>query len=203
MSFLDNTKTAGTALWIVGILMIISALLSIVCGFVDDDMKDHSVGYAIMGIGALICAFVYFGFGKSIRSGNLSDKFGIVTKFVYVVGLVTVITGIFTAISGVGFDDIATYIVSGIIIVILGLIVMWIYRKITDDSITTFDRVMWIILLVIFIILFILTVASIFTVSGSGLELAVNVINAICDFVIYLFMIAFLLNSDVKAKFGM
>ncbi len=203
MSFLDNTKTAGTALWIVGILMIISALLSIVCGFVDDDMKDHSVGYAIMGIGALICAFVYFGFGKSIRSGNLSDKFGIVTKFVYVVGLVTVITGIFTAISGVGFDDIATYIVSGIIIVILGLIVMWIYKKITDDSITTFDRVMWIILLVIFIILFILTVASIFTVSGSGLELAVNVINAICDFVIYLFMIAFLLNSDVKAKFGM
>ena len=203
MSFLDNTKTAGTALWIVGILMIISALLSIVCGFVDDDMKDHSVGYAIMGIGALICAFVYFGFGKSIRSGNLSDKFGIVTKFVYVVGLVTVITGIFTAISGVGFDDIATYIVSGIIIVILGLIVMWIYRKITDDSITTFDRVMWIILLVIFIILFILTVASIFAVSGSGLELAVNVINAICDFVIYLFMIAFLLNSDVKAKFGM
>lgn len=44
MSFLDNTKTAGTALWIVGILMIISALLTIICGVVDDEMNDHVIG---------------------------------------------------------------------------------------------------------------------------------------------------------------
>ncbi len=203
MSFLDNTKTAGTALWIVGILMIISALVSIVCGFVDEDMKDHSIGYAIAGIGSLICAFVYFGFGKGVRNGSISDKFDIVTKFVYIVGLVTIISGIFAAISAVGFDDKGAVIGGGIIFVIFGLIIMWIHGKITDASITTFDRVMWIILTVIFVLLFILSIVSIFSISESGLELIVNVISAICDFVIYLFMLAFMLNSDVKAKFGM
>ena len=85
MSFLDNTKTAGTALWIVGILMIISALLTIICGVVDDEMNDHVIGWVILGIGSLICALVYFAFGKSVKSGEVSDKFDIVTKFVYVV----------------------------------------------------------------------------------------------------------------------
>ena len=192
MSFLDNTKTAGTALWIVGILMIISALLTIICGVVDDEMNDHVIGWVILGIGSLICALVYFAFGKSVKSGEVSDKFDIVTKFVYVVGYTTIIGGVFAALCG--------YLVSGIISIVLGFVILWIHKKITDGNISTFDRIMWILLLVIFVICFI---SSFFGIGGSGLALAVNIIVAICDIVIYLFMIAFMLDNSVKAKFGM
>ena len=200
MSFLDNTKTAGTALWIVGILMIISALLTIICGVVDDEMNDHVIGWVILGIGSLICAMVYFAFGKSVKSGEVSDKFDIVTKFVYVVGYTTIIGGVFAALCGFGFDDIGGYLVSGIISIVLGFVILWIHKKITDGNISTFDRIMWILLLVIFVICFI---SSFFGIGGSGLALAVNIIVAICDIVIYLFMIAFMLDNSVKAKFGM
>ena len=200
MSFLDNTKTAGTALWIVGILMIISALLTIICGVVDDEMNDHVIGWVILGIGSLICALVYFAFGKSVKSGEVSDKFDIVTKFVYVVGYTTIIGGVFAALCGFGFDDIGGYLVSGIISIVLGFVILWIYKKITDGNVITFDRIMWILLLVIFVICFI---SSFFGIGGSGLALAVNIIVAICDIVIYLFMIAFMLDNSVKAKFGM
>lgn len=200
MSFLDNTKTAGMALWIVGILMIISALLTIICGVVDDEMNDHVIGWVILGIGSLICALVYFAFGKSVKSGEVSDKFDIVTKFVYVVGYTTIIGGVFAALCGFGFDDIGGYLVSGIISIVLGFVILWIHKKITDGNISTFDRIMWILLLVIFVICFI---SSFFGIGGSGLALAVNIIVAICDIVIYLFMIAFMLDNSVKAKFGM
>lgn len=200
MSFLDNTKTAGTALWIVGILMVISALLTIICGVVDDEMNDHVIGWVILGIGSLICALVYFAFGKSVKSGEVSDKFDIVTKFVYVVGYTTIIGGVFAALCGFGFDDIGGYLVSGIISIVLGFVILWIHKKITDGNISTFDRIMWILLLVIFVICFI---SSFFGIGGSGLALAVNIIVAICDIVIYLFMIAFMLDNSVKAKFGM
>ena len=200
MSFLDNTKTAGTALWIVGILMIISALLTIICGVVDDEMNDHVIGWVILGIGSLICALVYFAFGKSVKSGEVSDKFDIVTKFVYVVGYTTIIGGVFAALCGFGFDDIGGYLVSGIISIVLGFVILWIHKKITDGNISSFDRIMWILLLVIFVICFI---SSFFGIGGSGLALAVNIIVAICDIVIYLFMIAFMLDNSVKAKFGM
>ena len=200
MSFLDNTKTAGTALWIVGILMIISALLTIIGGVVDDEMNDHVIGWVILGIGSLICALVYYAFGKSVKSGEVSDKFDIVTKFVYVVGYTTIIGGVFAALCGFGFDDIGGYLVSGIISIVLGFVILWIHKKITDGNISTFDRIMWILLLVIFVICFI---SSFFGIGGSGLALAVNIIVAICDIVIYLFMIAFMLDNSVKAKFGM
>ena len=200
MSFLENTKTAGTALRIVGILMIISALLTIICGVVDDEMNDHVIGWVILGIGSLICALVYFAFGKSVKSGEVSDKFDIVTKFVYVVGYTTIIGGVFAALCGFGFDDIGGYLVSGIISIVLGFVILWIHKKITDGNISTFDRIMWILLLVIFVICFI---SSFFGIGGSGLALAVNIIVAICDIVIYLFMIAFMLDNSVKAKFGM
>ena len=200
MSFLDNTKTAGTALWIVGILMIISALLTIICGVVDDEMNDHVIGWVILGIGSLICALVYFAFGKSVKSGEVSDKFDIVTKFVYVVGYTTIIGGVFAALCGFGFDDIGGYLVSGIISIVLGFVILWVHKKITDGNISTFDRIMWILLLVIFVICFI---SSFFGIGGSGLALAVSIIAAICNIVIYLFMIAFMLDNSVKAKFGM
>ncbi len=40
MSFLDNPKSAGTALWIVGALEIILAIVTIVCFFVVKDIHD-------------------------------------------------------------------------------------------------------------------------------------------------------------------
>lgn len=205
MSFFDDTKNAGLALYIAAILSIIGAILLIVCAFVDDDMKEDDIGWAIQGVGDLICGFIMLGFGKMIKSGELSDKFDIVTRFVMVVAMVTIIGGIFTAISCIGFDDKGAVAGSGIISIIIGLIIYFIYTKITNDSVGTFDRIMWIILLVIFVIMIILNFLALFGAFGydGALAIVVALISAICGIIIYIFMTIFMLDGDVKAKFGM
>ncbi|MCH3978572.1 MAG: hypothetical protein LKJ94_02420 [Candidatus Methanomethylophilus sp.] len=218
MSFLDDTKTVGTAIWAIGILEIIAAIIVFVGAFVDDDMNDDVVGWAILGIGELICAIIYFAFGQQIRGGkqihnkiidklevtsgeDTSSKFGVLTQLVHVVGYTTVVLGIFYIIAAFGFDDIKGNVVTGVIDLILGIVILWVYSKITDSKITTFDKVMWVVLIVVFIICIIAALLSMF--GGDGLGLIISLIVGILNFIVYICMLVWMFDSDVKAKFGM
>lgn len=205
MSFFDDTKKVGLALWIVGVLMILTAVLNIFFGLTDADAKadDTRFGLVIVGIGSLICALIFFGYGKSVRSGQTADKFAIVTKLILVVAMITIVTGIFKAISGVGFHDIRTYAIEGAILIVLGLVVLFIYRTVAGGNAGTFGKIMWIALLVIFVLMFIGTAAVLIKLNGGTLKLIVGAVTGICNLVIYLYMTVYLLDRDVRAKFGM
>ncbi|KUE73115.1 hypothetical protein AUQ37_03795 [Candidatus Methanomethylophilus sp. 1R26] len=218
MSFLDDTKTVGTAIWAIGILEIIAAIILFVGAFVDDDMNDEVVGWVILGVGELICAIIYFAFGQQIRGGkqvhnkiidklevtsgeDTSSKFGVLTQLVHVVGYTTVVIGIFYIIGSFGFDDIGGSIVTGIIDLIIGIIILWVYKKITDGNVTTFDKVMWVVLIVVFIICIISALLSMF--GGDGVGLIISLIVGILNFIVYICMLVWMFDADVKAKFGM
>ncbi|MCQ2078620.1 MAG: hypothetical protein MJZ38_00970 [archaeon] len=186
MSFLDNPKNAGFAMWAVGIIQMVLAIVSIAYVFIDN--KD--ILLVVPGIGALIGGFIYFGFGNSVRTGAISEKWDILCVYVKTVGVVAIIAGIF----GLLPLDLA---VGGVVSIIIGLIILFIYKKMTDGNATTFDKIIWILLVLIFLIGIIGGLLSIISFTIDG------VLLGLCDVVIYAFMFLALFDSDVKAKMGM
>ena len=57
------------------------------------------------------------------------------------------------------------------------------------------DKILWIILLIIFVILFI---GSLLGIGGD----VVDIVKAICYAIVYLFMIIFMFDEDVRKKMG-
>ncbi len=203
MSFIDNQKTVGLAFTIIGVLMIIAALLSVVDAVtMDGELGDH-VGYFIAAIGSIIAAVLYFMYGNKVRTGVLSGKLNILGNYVNIVGVTTVIIGIFAAIGGI-MSDISFW--DSVVSIILGLIVIWAAKKILDGKETTIDKILWIILTVIFLILFIVMFLGIFGVilnGGEAIHLIINVLQCVCYAVIYLFMLCYMFDGEVKKGMGM
>ena len=185
MSLFNDSKNAGLALVVCAILLLLSAIVSIVDQFVGED-TDYSV--VVAAVGCIIGAFLYFGFGRSVMSGELSDKFDIVCRFVQVFGFVYIVEGIFYLWNNVG---------EGIVSIVIGLIALLIFKKITDGKATTFDKLVWIILLILFILTIIAGIALICKLD------VVDVVLGISYIFIGVFMTMSVLDNDVKAKFGM
>lgn len=200
MSFLDNQKIVGTAFFVIGILMVIAALLQLVDGFTLDGGIGEHAGNIIAAIGAIIAAVLYFLFGNKVRTGSISGKLNILGSYVSIVGVTSVIIGIFGAIgaimSSLSFWD-------NVIVIILGLIIMFIASKIGDGKTTTADKIIWIILVIVFFLLLLGTLASLFGLSGDGLTLILNIVVAICYAIVYLFMLCYMFDGEVKKGMGM
>ena len=193
MSFFDNTKIAGWGLFFIGILMIISAIVSIYNGAVKEG--DDRLALVVAGIGSLLAAFVYFGFGNKVRKGEISEKIAVLAQFVKTVGLATIISAFFAAIAGIWGVSISTW--TNVLILIIGIIIVWIGGKIDDGKATNFDKILWILLVVIFLIEFILNLAGAF--GGEWYSILTCILMAI----VYLYMLAFMFDGDVRKKMGM
>ena len=195
-----SAKNAGLAFMILAVVEAIVAVLMIVLSFMDiEDLKKYSTAYfIIVAVGALIAACLYFTFGKKVRDGEVSNKIDILAQYVKIVGIVTIVGGICGAIAeAVGLDDASFGAALGgaIISIILGLIIMFIASKINDGKQTTGDKIIWIILLVIFVLLIIAAVGEIITIIGAPV--------GICDLIIYVFMLTLLVDPEVKSEMNM
>ena len=195
-----SAKNAGLAFMILAVVEAIAAILMIVLSFMDiEDLKKYSTAYfIIVAVGALIAACLYFTFGKKVRNGEVSNKIDILAQYVKIVGIVTIVGGICTAVAeAVGLDDVSFGAALGgaVISIILGLIIMFIASKINDGKQTTGDKIIWIILLVIFVLLIIAAVGEIITIIGAPV--------GICDLIIYVFMLTLLVDPEVKSEMNM
>ena len=193
MSFFDNTKIAGWGLFFIGILMIISAILMIWDGATTEG--DDRLANVVVGIGALLAAFVYFGFGNKVRKGEITAKIDVLAQFVKTVGIATIVAAFFAAIAGIWGVSVSTW--TNVIILIIGIIIVWIGGKIDDGKATNFDKILWILLVVIFLIEFILNLAGAF--GGEWYSILTCILMA----VVYLYMLAFMFDGDVRKKMGM
>ena len=201
-SFFDNTKIVGIAFLVVGFMLLIDAVLGIILGFVDvsDDMKDGikewTLYCVIGGIGSCICATLYTIFAMKVYKGIFSEKIVILEKYVLIVGITTLIGGIFAGIAtAVGGGDMAVALTAVILSVLIGALIIWIATQINDDKKTLADKVIWIILMVAFVILLIIGVLSLFSLAG--------IVDGIAHIIIALFMIAFLVDPEVRSKMNM
>ena len=170
--FFDNHKIVGFAFMVVGMILVIDAILTIVLGFVDvnDDMKegiDNWTIYCVLGgIGSLICAVLYTMFAMKVYNGVYSEKIVILERYVTIVGLTIALGGIFNAVASIaGGQDVGVAIVSAILSILIGLIIMFIATKINDGKQTVGDSIIWILLLIAFIIVLILSIFMLFSLA--------------------------------------
>ena len=91
--------------------------------------------------------------------------------------------------------DIGASIVGAIVGILIGLLIVFISTKINDGKETVGDSIIWIILLIAFIILLIVSILEFFTL--------ILIIDGIAHLFIALFMIAFLFDPEVKKKMNM
>ncbi|MBE6519474.1 MAG: hypothetical protein E7Z70_08110 [Thermoplasmata archaeon] len=194
MGFFSEPKHAGTAYVIVAILQILGALISIILAAMDAEIA--LVPVVISGIGAIIAGVIMFGYGNKVRTGVISDKVEILAQFVRIVGIVMIITAVFDCIAKVVLGaELGAELYSAIITIILGLIVIFCAGKINDGKKTGGDKVIWILLLLIFIIEILFAILLIITIVG--------IILGICNLVLYGCMFALLIDNDVKNAMNM
>lgn len=191
MSFLSDNKNFGLAMMVAGILMAIIAVVNIVLHF--------TLGVAITAVGSIIYGLMIVGVGSSTRKGEISQKLDILGKYVFVVGAGLIVTSLFAAI-GVAVEPGLVGVVAGIITVIIsliiGLIIIWISKKMTDGQVSTIDRVIWIILVIMFIISIL---GAIMQMLGGILAFLLGV----CNLVIFLFLLSALFDPEIKKAMGM
>lgn len=177
---------------VVAIVEVIAAIINIVAAATADDGIDFSG--IIVAIGLIITAVIYFKYGSQVRSGAISAKIDILASFVNVVGVISIVNGVFQIIAGVAGG--AGLIGNGVINIIIGLIICFCGKKINDGKETTLDKIIWIILLVVFVIEIL---ANIVMLIGFP----IGTLMGICGIIIYVFMTLLLLDGDVKKAMGM
>ena len=205
-SFFDNTKTVGMAFLIVGFILIADAILTIVLGFLYDNLdakvtegfeKEKWMLYCVIGgIGSFICACLYAFFANKVFNGTYSQKIVILEKYVRIVGITIALGGIFNAVAEIaGGKDVGASLIGAILAVIIGLVIVFISTKINDGKETVGDSIIWILLLIAFILLLIFSILEAISLVG--------IIDGIAHVIIALFMIAFLFDPEVKSKMNM
>lgn len=205
MAFFDNQSHAGLALLLLAIVSIVMAIVTIVWEVIDGG--DIILANVIMAVGTLIGGFLYLAFAQRVRGqsgsniisdklgvsgGALNDKFDIVCEFVKVFAMVRIVAGVFEIIAGILNNSL---LANGVVDIIVGIIVLFLYKKITDGKDSLVDKIVWIILLILFLLTIIGGVIALFGIITIPL--------GICMMIIGVFMFMALLDKDVKAKFGM
>ncbi len=187
-----------------GIIFIVSAILQIYDGATLDGVDNWAnLALVIAGIGTLFAAFIYFGFGNKVRKGIISEKIDVLARFVITFGAAAIVANFFGFIGGIfgwisDSETVGVAMGTCLIMMILGFIVVWIGRKINDGKATNFDRIIWIALVVIFLIEFLGNLINIFDSVGW-----VDILSAILMAVVYLYMLAFLFDGDVRKQMKM
>ena len=212
VSFFENRKILGFVLWVIAIFAIAEGIGCIVDGFSSDsssfipDEADNREFYGCLsGIGMIIAGLIYALFSSAISRGAVSKKIDILAGLVRMVGLTTIITGIFDGIAWIlCTDEIGAGIVSTIISILIGALIMWIGGRINDGKADVGDIIIWLVLLVLMLILVLLLfLALIGATLALDLGLILVILEIVCKLILYLFVIAFLCDRGVRKSMNM
>jgi len=209
MSFFDNSKNVGLALIIVGLITLIMGIATAVAGVVDADggwLKASAVCY---GIAALIFGIMILGYGLKIRKSSM-DQVAVLSGLIKVIGVATILAALFNAVGAFlstnNTGDIGGAVIAGIssmiVSIVIGIILIWIASKVAGKSKNVISKLLWIILVVVFLILAILSLINIFNQHFSDIQGILAAISAICMFIVYLYCFIATLSKDVKTSMG-
>lgn len=205
MSSLDETKNFGLIMLFLGLLSVVSGILAIV------DSTDNiiaKIGALIFGLMILTFGFATYG-GKVLLFPNLYDqgvdsKFGVLATFITVLGMANIILGgcqLVDAIISEGGN-----LAIGATSIVVGIIMLIIAMFMKDGATTTMDKIIWIVLAIIFVLGIIGSLIGLFGVFGGEQELLpllVSLLLAIARVLMFLMLFVYLISDEVKAKMGM
>lgn len=203
MSFLDNPKNFGLAAIIIGVVSLLAGIIAIVNGALAEEI---AFGAIIAAVGTIFYGLLILGIGLPIYRGEDTNSLSILGKFVRVIGLATIVVGIFAGAGMILDESLSAGIVEIVIALIFGMILIWVATKILDGTVDLMDRIIWIILLVVFLVLAIVSLVGIITPFIGGFVLIDALFVAVlslCQFILYAFLLIAVLSNDVKKAMGM
>lgn len=202
MSLLDKPKNFGLAAIVIGIVSLLIGIMAIVNEAISDDI---AFGAIIAAVGTIIYGMLILGIGLPIYRGEDTNALSILGKFVGVIGLATIVVGIFSGAGSIFEGNIGTGVVSIIVGIVFGIILIWVAKKIVDGYADLMDSIIWFILLVVFIVLTIVSLVGIITPFMGEFVLLDAVFVAVlsfCEFILYAFLLMAVLSKDVKTAMG-
>lgn len=189
MSFFDNSKNAGLALMVLAVLELAGAAVAIA----NAVHPKFDVNLLLVAIGSLICAVLYLLFARRVREGM--SKIDILANFIIVAGICMVVAGVFSAVISVS---------AGVVNAIIGVIIVLIGKRINDNSTDTFDKIIWIVLVLLFLLSVLGGFIALFGMfSGEPLTMIVNILSTVSIFVVAVFMLLLLFDPEVRKQMGM
>ena len=190
MSFFDETKNAGITLLVIALLQIIFAVIAVL---LIDGYKDAETWKKIVWIvGAVLGSAVYVILGLDIMNGScrfqignlfsdVTSKFGVLVALTAGFGISGVINGLLAVIAFGGAN------ILSLVISVLFIVMAWLLVEGEEDA----RKVIWIILLVLYILMMIGSILLIIALIGIPMLL------------LSIFLVVFLLSPEVKSKCGM
>jgi len=195
MSFFGNTKIMGLVIIVAGIISLIGGIIAAVTAIMQiDDLGDaapqilKAIGALVVGIGLLWC-------GINIRKA--SDGSAALRIFVRVFGLIVIVNAVLGLIGAIiGKEDLG--LAGFIIALIIGLIILWVGNKIAGKNKNVLSKLLWIILIVVFIILAISQLVTLLGLDFNADGALGALIMCICMFIAYLCALVLCFSDDVK-----
>ena len=192
MSFFDETKNAGLVLLIIALMGIVFAVIAV---FAFDGYKDAEMWKKIVYIvGAVVGSAVYVILGLDIMKGScmfqignlfsdVTSKFGVLVALTAAFGISEIINSIFSVIGGFDVGGQIGAIVVGILFIVMAVLL----AGDNQDA----RKVVWIILLILYIIMLIFSILACLVLIGIPMLL------------LSIFLVTYLLSPEVKEKCGM
>ncbi len=190
---------------VLGAINLIVGLVALVTALTAGNIVVSAV---VACIGPIIMAALYLRFGISVKNGGVPKKIDILAYFVRLAGLSEIIIAVFNLWYAIETSGAVVAIGAVIISVIIGLIILFIAGRINDGKQDTGDKIIWIILVVLFAISAVLDVLAVigFITDGNfafDLKTISALIVPIASFIIDVFMLLLLFDSDVKREMNM
>jgi len=190
---------------VLGAINLIVGLVALVTALTAGNIVVSAV---VACIGPIIMAALYLRFGISVKNGGVPKKIDILAYFVRLAGLSEIIIAVFNLWYAIETSGAIAAIGSLIVSIIIGLIILFVAGRINDGKQDTGDKIIWIILVVLFAISAVLDVLAVigFITDGNfafDLKTISALIVPIASFIIDVFMLLLLFDSDVKREMNM
>lgn len=203
-SALEDQDQAGLALIVAGLALMIASIVAVAIKINGGYIA--TTGYAMSVVGSVVVGIIYIGFGLRVRGGSsrdiissklglsggaISGKFRILAEYVHVFAFAEILWGLFSLVGNAADGD---GIGSAFVDIIVGLVAFWTYYEITNRKTGIENRVLWIVVLVLFILEII---------SGvQELDDPIMIPLGLCYIVIGIYFIIMLMDRDIRKKFG-
>ena len=221
MSFLEDNKNIGLLVLIVGIMTIVAAIVLVAW------ISGHKVaGYTTAGtivslVGALISGIIFILAGLSVRDSK-DDQLGLLQMFagmiglkiaydikigipallVMVMGITSLINGVFAIIAGGVNGSVGAGISAGIIGIIIGIFFLIAAPIVAGNKKSSSGSIIWIILLILTVLGILGSFFALFVVFIIPIYGLFVLIVAICSLLLYIFLLLAFLSPEIKKTMG-
>lgn len=194
-SFFDNTRNWGLTIAVIGVVGLAFLIVSMTDGVTSLEIVRVFTGLFYVAFGVLIAKRICPEFMTRLFPMGMESKFGCLIAHSFMVGLVTVVIGLYNIVDG---------IILGIIMVLLGLALMGTGHIAAMPKKTKLDKIMWPAMLAIFFILMVYEIVLFFDLQYYGLEGMIAVAGYIrvgAEILMVLIAFIYLLDPEVRTKF--